>query len=257
MNVINLIIAVYRKLHEVAPGSEAGKRFMSDIASWGLFQLVAAGLRVEKPSPQSEKRQLALAAIAGCGARSQGPDWLEDQLRRIAATLVTPSVRERGDAATIAWAAEQLPPEVLRKAEELKHRFARSNADRNAKGIDGALRNATVALNAAGVFTSGHSLEAELAPSDMESFLTKVKKHLAEASAYQLAIGEHAAAVLLDKALRARVYDELLEPYEPAFDDSWLAEHEATSPEAQAEDELERQRDELDRVYADVQSRTA
>lgn len=256
MNAVTTTIALYRKLHEVAPGTEAGKRLLNDVAGWALFSLVARCLRSDRPTRESEQCASALAALAGIGYRSGGPTWLDDQIARAEQVLSSPSVRERGDQAAKAWAEQALAPEALAKARALQKRFAENNAAKNRELLPSAIAEARRALAHAGAFDKQASLNGEgLDRRSQEALCKRLRSSIAGSVEYLFARGDYAASAML--ARTQPELDALIDEVEPPFDDSWVAAYETTSPEGFADLAEEGRTLELDATFRDVASRTA
>lgn len=256
MNAVSTVITLYRRLHEVAPGTEAGKRLLNDVASWALFSLVARCLRSDRPTKESEQTASALAALAAIGYRSGGPDWLGDQIARAEQTLSSPNVRERGDAAARAWAEQALSPAQLDKARALQKRFAENNAQRNRDLLPSAIAEARRALAHAGAFDKQAALNGEgLDRRSQEALCKRLRSSIAGSVEYLFARGDYSASAMLARAQPE--LDSLIDEVEPTFDDSWVAAYETTSPEGFADLADEGRTLELDATFRDVQSRTA
>lgn len=257
MNHAQTVIDIYRALHGAAPGSDAGQRFMRDVSSWAAFSLLARLCRTERPSPEGERDLMGLASIAGIYARAAGRDWLDEQVDTASVRLASPSVREQADDEARVWARDGLDDRDLRKAAELQAKGAATMARRNAAALPSAQKEFAAYMNACGCFNRGQPLMANLRPDSAQRFVDKVRKSLDGLPAAMYAFGEPTAARELREWLRTDALDKLLADAEPAFDDSWLAEHEIASEEAEEQANFERHEHELRSIAADVQSRTS
>jgi hypothetical protein len=257
MNAVATVIGLYRKLHAVAPASEAGKRLLNDVASWALFSLIARCLRSEKPSRESERNNTALAALAAIGYRSGGPTWLDDQIARAVTVLSSPSAKDRGDAAARAWAEQTLSPAQLDKAKALARQFAESNALRNRDQLPGAIVSAKQYLASAGAFDKSATLEGGegLDRRSQEALCKRLRSSIAGSVEYLFARGDYAASAMLARAQPE--LESMIADAEPAFDDSWVADFEFASAEARDLADEESRAYELDAAFREVAARTA
>lgn len=256
-NAAQIVIDGYNALHAAAPGSDAGQRFMRDVSSWAVFSLLARLCRPEKPSPESERDLMGLASIAGLFARAAGRDWLDEQVENAARTLCSPSVRERAASAAEDLAKEHLTERDFARARQLQERGARTMAARNAQHVEGAKREFAIYMNASGTFNRGQPLVARFRPDTQQRFADKVKKSLDGLPAAMYAFGEVTAAAEVRQWLTKGGADALLGKAAPAFDDSWLADHELASEEAEEQANFERHEHELRSIAEEVQARTS
>lgn len=255
MNAAQVVIDVYRALHEAAPGSDAGQRFLRDVSSWAVFSLMARLCRPEKPSKESERDALGLASIAGLFARGAGRDWLDEQVENTKRSLTSPSVREKAATAEDEFARSILTEDDLRAARRLQEKGARTIATRNAAYVDGAATEFAAYMNASGTFNRGQPLVAHFRPDTLQRFHDKLKKSLNGLPAAMYAFGEPTAAAEVRAWLQSGGADKLLDSAAPAFDDDWMAEHEIASAAAEEEANFARHSHELDSVRSEIMAR--
>lgn len=242
MDALKNVIAVYKGLHEAAPGTDAARRFLNDVASWAVFTLLARLCRGTKPDPQSEREMLGLASIAGIGYRAMGPTWLPDQLSRASQTLAQPNVRERGSLASREWARQHLSEEVLKRAASLQQAGAVTMANRNAANMDGARSEFEAYMRASGSYERGKTVHpADFGPSTNEALAKKIRTSLKGLPAALLAFGDDpTGAVLVQNWVMESEWETLIEGLEPSMDESFVADYELGSGDA--EDEANYQR---------------
>ena len=264
MNYVNLATRTYKKLHEVAPGSDAGKRFLRDIASWAMFSLLA---RLCSATGRADEREyndrVGLAALVGIGCRSDGPNWFEEALANTAQRLADPTFRERAATAEQEWAATRLSDSDLKRAARLQEAGNRTMAARraaqaghNAAAMPGALLEFRSLMNASNAFARGAPLVADFGPTMATKMLEKVNKALDSLPSALYTFGDPVGAAILRAAIDRHAFDEVLEPFQPAFDDSWIADNEIASLEAEEEGNFARHQHELRSIADEVQART-
>lgn len=259
MDALKTVVSIYRELHEAAPSTDAARRFLQDMASWAVFTLLARLCRGVKPDPRSEREMIGLASLAGLGYRAMGPDWLPDQLSRASLTLQTPSMRERGSEAARAYAAANLPAEALERAARLRQSGAVTMAARNAANLPGALSEFEAYMRASGSYERGRAVApAEFGDSTRESFVKKVRSSLNGLAPAILAFGDDpTGAVLVNAWVASKAWEAIVEPLVPTFDETWVADFEIASEDAEDAANFERHAAEEQSIREDVMSRTA
>lgn len=259
MDALKTITKVYRALHLAAPGTDVGKRWLLDMASWAVFILLERCSRSGRQSAFDEAVCLCYGAIVGVGVRAQsseGAQWLTEQLANAASALEKPSVRERGDVAAREFALTAMSEADRKAAADLSARWAQKNAASRADVMPQAVQLATEYVRSSGCFTTGTLRAAELPIADRQKFADKVRSSIARAVPYHFARGEMVGAALLAEWLKTNELDTLLTGVEPVFDDSFLAAHELASEDAEDAANFERHAHEEQRVRADVLART-
>lgn len=264
LNYAQAVIDGYNTLHLVAPGSDAGRRFLQDMASWAMFCALGTLCRVEKPGKDTERDLLGLASIVGIYARSGGPNWLAETVENTARRLCDPTFREKAEDEERDWARESLSESDLKRATRLQSSGRATMARRNAENIEGAITEFNAYMNSSGTFTRGKALRAHFGPTYAEKFCSKVRKAIGQLPSVEYAFGSPTAAKEIREWLRdpagsddLPTLDQLLEKYEPAFDTDWMADNEIASLEEEEAANFERREAELRSIAEDVQSRTS
>lgn len=260
MDALRIIARIYRALHAAAPGTDIAARWALDIASWAVFLLLERCSRSGKMSAHDEASCLGFGAIVGFGVRLQptsGAQWLTEQLANAASALERPTARERGDAAARGMALAAMSEADRKAAAALTERWAQKNAASRTDMMPGAVKMAADYVRSSGCFNRGATLRpAELSVTDQQKLLDKCRSALIRAVPYHFARGEHVGAALLAEWLKTDELDTLLEPLEAVFDDSFVADYELASEDAEDAANFERHAHEEQRVRADVLART-
>lgn len=256
-NYAQLTIDVYKALRDdVAPGTDVGLRFLRSVCGWAVYTLLARCCRNQKPSPESERENLSLAAIAGIAARSQGRDWLTEQVDQAATSLCDPTPRQRAETEELKFAKTMLDAHDLKRAEDLQRRSRKNTATRNSDHIEGARREFWQYMNASGAFNRGQPLDATgFRPDLQQKFVDRAKQALEDLPATELAFGSPLAGAEVRQWLKDGGFDAIVEGYTPAFDDDWMADHELASEEAEEAGNWERHQSELQNIRDEIVAR--
>jgi hypothetical protein len=257
-DVLALIFALYHSLHRVAPSSDAGKRWLNDIAGYALYSLMSRltrrGLR---PTARDEAVDYAYASIVGVGCRAGGPGWLEDQLARVFTSLSSPTRRSKLTDAEKAWASDKLSAATKAKAAEIRARLGAGSAERVVDSWDSAEKLARQMIASVGTFSREREIDA--APLDgreMAALVEKTVRHVREAAGWYASIDDIVSAVLVEEYATSDEFADLIAEYEVDLSGGWVPPHEIGSEDFKEEGNLERRYAEMGAIRAEVMARS-
>lgn len=257
-DVLALIYAIYHSLHAAAPSSDAARRFLLDMASYGVYSLMSRltrrGLR---PTSRDEVIDAAFAALAGVGHRAGGPGWLDDQFGRVFNSLSSPTRRDRLSDAEKEMALAKLPPAVRAKAEAIRSRLGVQSAEKVVESWDSAQHTAQRLIRDSGCYVHGGAIEpAPMDGKELESVIEKVRRSVSESSAWYLAVGDAVTAVLVEDYATSDEFESLVAEYEAKDEGGWTPPYELGSEDYRDEQNMARYHHELDEQYRESVVRT-
>lgn len=256
-DVLALIYSVYHALHAAVPSSDAARRFILDMASYGVYSLMSRltrrGLR---PTARDEAIDMAFASLAGVGHRAGGPGWLDDQFGRVFTSLSSPTRRDKLSAGERAFAESKLSPAVMAKARAIKERLGVQSAERVVESWESAQRNAERLISSAGAFGRADIDPALMDGRELVSLLEKVKKSVAESSAWYLATGDAISAILVEDYATSDAFADAVGAYEVDESAGWVPPYEIGSRDYEDEARMNRHHDELNAMRSEVISRS-
>jgi hypothetical protein len=260
-DVLALIFSLYHKLHAAAPSSDAGKRFMLDMASYAVYSLMSRltrrGLR---PTARDERIDAGMASLIGVGCRSGGAGWLDDQLARVFNSLTSPTRRDKSTAAEKQFANERLSAATKAKAEEIRARLRAGNVESAEKVIDawdGAERRLRALVTASGAYARGREIEPALIDGrELEGILQRIERAVQEAPAWYLSTGDAVTSVLVEDFAVSDEFADLIGEYEAREEGGWVPPCELGSDDYRDEANMARYHAELDEQYRETVVRT-
>lgn len=257
-DVLALIYAVYHALHAAAPSSDAARRFLLDMASYGVYSLMSRltrrGLR---PTSRDEVIDAAFASLAGIGHRAGGPGWLDDQFGRVFNSLSSPTRRDRLSDAEKQMALEKLSPAVRAKAEAIRGRLGVQSAEKVVESWDSAHHTAMRLITSSGAFGRADIDPAPMDGKELSSLLEKVRRSVTESSAWYLATGDAVTACLVEDFATSDEFAELVAEYEASEEGGWVPPYEIGSRDFEDEQRMNRYYDEERANRAEILARTA
>lgn len=257
-DVLSLVYGVYHALHAAAPSSDAARRFLLDMSSYGVYSLMSRltrrGLR---PKPRDEVIDAAFASLAGMGHRSGGPGWLDDQLGRVFNSLSSPTRRDKLSDAEKELALAKLSPAVRAKAEAIRSRLGVQSAENVVESWDSAERNAQRLIRDSGCYVHGGAIDpAPMDGKELESLITKVRRSVSESSAWYLATGDAVTAVLVEDYATSDAFEAAVAEYETSEAGGWTPPYELGSDDYRDQADMARYHHELDEQYRESTVRT-
>lgn len=256
-DVLALIYSIYHALHAAAPSSDAARRFLLDMASYGVYSLMSRltrrGLR---PTARDEVIDAAFASLAGMGHRAGGPGWLDDQYGRVFNSLSSPTRRDRLSDAEKEMALAKLSPAIRAKAEAIRGRLGVQSAEKVVESWDSAHHTAQRLINSAGAFGRGDVDPAPMDGRELSSLLEKVRRSVSESSAWYLATGDAVTACLVEDYATSDAFESLVAEYEASEEGGWTPPYELGSEDYRDEANMGRYHAELDEQYRESVVRT-
>ena len=256
-DVLALIYSIYHALHASAPSSDAARRFLLDMSSYGVYSLMSRltrrGLR---PTVRDERLDCAFAALAGVGHRAGGPGWLDDQYGRVFNSLSSPTRRDKLGEAEKALALAKLSPAVRAKAEAIRGRLGVQSAEKVVESWDSAHHTAALLINSTGAFGRGDIDPAPMDGRELTSLLEKVRRSVSESSAWYLATGDAVTAVLVEDYATSDGFEALVAEYETSEEGGWTPPYELGSEDYRDQQDMARYHSELDEQYRENVVRT-
>lgn len=256
-DVLALIYAVYHALHAAAPSSDAARRFLLDMSSYGVYSLMSRltrrGLR---PTARDETLDSAFASLAGIGHRAGGPGWLDDQFGRVFNSLSSPTRRDRLSDAEKAMALAKLSPAVRAKAEAIRGRLGVQSAEKVVESWDSAQHTAQRLISSSGAFGRADIDPAPMDGRELTSLIEKVRRSVSEASAWYLATGDAVTAVLVEDYATSDEFEAAVAEYETRDEGGWVPPYEIGSRDFEDEQRMNRHHDELNAARSEVIARS-
>lgn len=256
-DVLSLVYGVYHALHAAAPSSDAARRFLLDMSSYGVYSLMSRltrrGLR---PTARDETLDAAFASLAGMGHRAGGPGWLDDQYGRVFNSLSSPTRSDKLSAAEKQM-ADRLPAHVRAKADAIRSRLGMQSAERVIESWDSAHATAQRVIGATGCFERGATIDAALMDGkELEGLLTKVRRSVSESSAWYLATGDVVSAALVEDYATSDAFADLVGQYETRDEGGWVPPYELGSDDYRDKANMARYHHELNEQYRESTVRT-
>lgn len=256
-DILALVYSVYHALHAAAPSSDAARRFLLDLASYGVYSLMSRltrrGLR---PTSRDETLDAAFASLAGMGHRAGGPGWLDDQYSRVFNSLSSPTRRDKLSDAEKQMALAKLSPAIRAKAEAIRSRLGVQSAERVVESWDSAQHTAQRLISGTGAFGRDAIDPAPMDGRELASLLEKVRRSVTESSAWYLATGDAVTAVLVEDFATSDAFADLVAEYETSEEGSWVPPYEVGSRDFEDEQRMNRHHDELNAMRSEIVARS-
>lgn len=257
-DVLALIYSIYHALHRAAPSSDAARRFLLDMSSYGVYSLMSRltrrGLR---PTSRDETLDSAFASLAGVGHRAGGPGWLDDQYGRVFNSLSSPTRRDKLSDAEKELAMSKLSPAVRAKAEAIRGRLGVQSAERVVESWDSAQHTAQRLISSSGAFGRADIDPAPMDGRELSGLVEKVRRSVTESSAWYLATGDAVTAVLVEDFATSDEFENMVAEYETSEEGGWVPPYEIGSRDYEDEQRMNRYYDEERANRAEVLARTA